>query len=103
MNIFGFLSVIAICIAACIITMILCKIGIKYTKCDNSDHSWLDTTLKLLNQNQSNKLVTTGDITKLEEELNKSAVSKNSMDAVIKACNEMMGITTTEVEDDKQD
>lgn len=94
MNIFGLIAVIVACITACIITMIVCKLGITMTR------QYRDLTnpapeehpaMGFVNDNKSN--------TELEKKLNEDQVAKASMDAVIRAANELMGI---EIEEDKK-
>lgn len=90
MNILGFLAVIIICGALVAITILLCKYGIVIHR-------------------------THEDLTKPPEPVEKPAIGFTpasdkkekdiapvSMDAVIKAANELMGISTEEVTDGKE-
>lgn len=100
MNILGFLSVIIVCITCCIITVLICKLGIKihrkYEDVGYGADKHVDAVLNELVTPQN----TEEDITKLEEEINKDRVTKSSMDAVIKSCNVLMGIDIEEVNDE---
>lgn len=91
MNIFGFLATIVICATVCAVTVWVCKHGIKITT------QYEDKTVHAVDSPASNASV--NDNEKLEEEINKTTVTKASMDAVIKSCNELMGIETEEVDD----
>lgn len=97
MNILGFLSVIVVCITCCIITVLICKLGIKihrkYEDVGYEADQHVDAVLKEV----TNPQPTEEDVTKLEEEINKDRVAKSSMDAVIRSCNELMGIDIEEV------
>lgn len=97
MNILGFLSVIVICITCCIITVLICKLGIKIHRKYEDVGYGADKHVDAVLNEVTNSQTTEEDITKLEEEINKDRVAKNSMDAVIRSCNELMGIDIEEV------
>lgn len=97
MNILGFLSVIVICITCCIITVLICKLGIKIHRKYEDIGYGADKHVDAVLNEVTNPQTTEEDITKLEEEINKDRVAKSSMDAVIKSCNELMGIGIEEV------
>lgn len=96
MNVFGFFAVIIACITLCIITMIVCKKGLTITK------RWEDNTKDAPETKNpmgfTPSLPTVNE--NIEKEINEQTVAKASMDAVIKAANELMGIQTEEVKDD---
>lgn len=100
MNILGFLSVIVICITCCIITVLICKLGIKIHRKYEDVGYGADKHVDAVLNEVTNPQTTEEDITKLEEEINKDRVAKNSMDAVIKSCNALMGIEIEEVNDE---
>lgn len=100
MNILGFLSVIVICITCCIITVLICKLGIKIHRKYEDVGYGADKHVDAVLNEVTNPQTTEEDTTKLEEEINKDRVAKNSMDAVIKSCNELMGIDIEEVNDE---
>ena len=97
MNIFGFFAVIIACVAVCIITMIVCKHGITIHH----------TNKDLTEQPAPVEKPVMGFAPEKKDD--KSDVNKEvavaSMDAVIAAANELMGIETVnrEVNNDRQE
>ena len=100
MNILGFLSVIVVCITCCIITVLICKLGIKIHRKYEDVGYGADQHVDAVLNEVTNPQTTKEDVTKLEEEINKDRVAKSSMDAVIKSCNALMGIEIEEVNDE---
>lgn len=90
MNIFGFFAVVIACVAICIITMIVCKHGITI------HHTHKDLTEQPAPVEKP-AIGFTPDKKEDKTDINKN-VEVTSMDAVIKAANELMGIETVEKE-----
>lgn len=97
MNVFGFLAVIIICATICIITMVLCRHGITVHRTYKDITEQLAPVEKPVMGFTPEKKETAQDINK--------EVAVTSMDAVIAAANELMGIETVskEVNNDRQE
>ena len=93
MSIFGFFAVVIICLTLCVCVTIVCKIGITIT------HLHKDLT-EYHTETKNTVRFTEQDKDKLEKEINEQQVTKASMDAVIRSCNELMGISTEEEDED---
>ena len=95
MNVFGFISIIVICLTIIAVTFLLCKCGIIVHR----------TYKDLTETPEQPEKATMGFAPEEVKELPENPVATASMDAVIKAANELMGIETVtkEIEDGRKE
>lgn len=98
MNTLGFFAVIIICATAIGITFIITRAHKEQPP--RSISKKINIAEELEEHAKNAQFTTVKTNSEIEKEINEQAVAKASMDAVIKSCNELMGIETEEVEDD---
>ena len=102
MNVFGFISIIVICLTIIAVTFLLCRYGIIIHR---TYKDLTETPEQPERATMGFTPATTPEGNKEVKELPENPVAIASMDAVIKAANELMGIETVtkETEDGRKE